>query len=318
MSRTRWGLILLAIGLLLPLNGQPTHAQSERALYFPETGHWVSGEFLSAYESLDKPSLILGSPITDDFPDPVTGQRRQYFQKALLVLDSDASGGPRIEQVLLGQLLYEPGLAPTSNPNVSACRDFPDTGYQYRVCYAFLDFFEAHGGVAQFGYPVSNFEIQGGRLVQYFQKARFEWHPELQANQHILLGDLGVEYFWKAGEDPTRLSPNVDNNLPKSILSLNVRTYVEQAVMPFRGEQTLYVIVQDQYLQPVANAEVSYSTVLPSGESFQNRMPLTDENGVTRIDIDVDAHSVGVAEITVLVDFSDLQEKGRTSFRIWW
>ncbi|HZD57658.1 MAG TPA: Ig-like domain-containing protein [Anaerolineales bacterium] len=318
MSRMRWGLVLLVISLLLPLDGQPTHAQSERALYFPETGHWVSGEFLSAYESLDEPSLILGSPITDDFPDPVTGQRRQYFQKALLVLDSDGRGEPRVQQVLLGQLLYKPGLAPASSPNVSACRDFPDTGYRYRVCYAFLDFFESHGGLAQFGYPISNFEIHSGRLVQYFQKARFEWHPELRADQHILLGDLGIEYFRKAGEDPIRLSPNVDNNLPRSILSLDVRTFVEQAVTPFRGEQTLYVIVQDQTLQPIANAEVSYSVVLPSGESLQDPMPPTDENGVSSIKFVVDAHSIGVAEITILVNYSDLQRKGQTSFRIWW
>lgn len=318
MTRIRWGLIFLFIILLLSLDGQSSHAQSERALFFPETGHWVTGEFLSAYENSDDPALLLGFPITDDFTDPKTGQKRQYFQKALLVLNPNAPTEARIQQVLLGQLLYEPGKAPTYNPSASACRDFPDTGYQYRVCYAFLDFFEAHGGVAQFGYPISNFEIHDGWLVQYFQKARFEWHPELQAGQHILLGNLGVEYFRKAGEDPQRLTPNVNNNLPISILSLNVRPSVGQAVMPFRGEQTLYVIVQDQNLQPVPNAEVSFTVLLPSGETIQDFMQPTNANGVTDKKFKVNTHSIGVAEITVLVNYDDLQEHSRTAFRIWW
>ena len=318
MARIRWGLIFLFIILLLSLDGQPSYAQSERALYFPETGHWVTGEFLSAYENSDDPALLLGLPITDEFTNPKTGQKRQYFQKALLVLNPNTPTGPRIQPVLLGKLLYEPGKAPAYSSSASACREFPDTGYQYRVCYAFLDFFEAHGGVAQFGYPISNFEIKDGWLVQYFQKARFEWHPELEAGQHILLGNLGVEYFRKAGEDPKWLAPNVNDNLPVSILSLNVRTFVGKAVMPFQGEQALYVIVQDQNLQPVPDAEVSFSVLLPSGDTIQDVMPPTNVNGVANADFRINTHSIGVAEITVLVSYDGLQENSRASFRIWW
>jgi len=33
--------------------------------------------------------------------------------------------------------------------------------------------------LAQFGYPITEEFEEGGYTVQYFQRARFEWHPEL-------------------------------------------------------------------------------------------------------------------------------------------
>jgi hypothetical protein len=58
----------------------------------------------------------------------------------------------------------------------------------------FLTFWREHGGVLIFGYPISEEIIEGGRVVQYFERARFEYHPEdLGKDGQIQLSLLGRE-----------------------------------------------------------------------------------------------------------------------------
>src|SRR5262245_52283031 len=42
----------------------------------------------------------------------------------------------------------------------------------------FLEFWREHGGQLIFGYPISEEIVEDGRIVQYFERARFEYHPE--------------------------------------------------------------------------------------------------------------------------------------------
>jgi hypothetical protein len=58
----------------------------------------------------------------------------------------------------------------------------------------FLDFWREHGGPLIFGYPISEEIVEDGRIVQYFEQARFEYHPEYfgQAGQ-VQLSLLGRE-----------------------------------------------------------------------------------------------------------------------------
>ncbi len=42
----------------------------------------------------------------------------------------------------------------------------------------FLTWWLEHGGVMIFGYPISDEMVENGRVVQYFERARFEYHPE--------------------------------------------------------------------------------------------------------------------------------------------
>src|SRR6185503_10359596 len=42
----------------------------------------------------------------------------------------------------------------------------------------FLTFWREHGGVLIFGYPLSEEIVDDGRIVQYFERARFEYHSE--------------------------------------------------------------------------------------------------------------------------------------------
>lgn len=70
-------------------------------------------------------------------------------------------------------------------------RYFPQTGHT--VSGGFLQFFDAHGGVAIFGYPITEEILENGLMVQYFQRARFEWHPQNPDPYKIQLGLLGQE-----------------------------------------------------------------------------------------------------------------------------
>ncbi len=48
------------------------------------------------------------------------------------------------------------------------------------------------GGLGVYGYPITEqFVGREGRLVQYFQRARFELHPELTAGLRVQLTPLG-------------------------------------------------------------------------------------------------------------------------------
>jgi hypothetical protein len=63
----------------------------------------------------------------------------------------------------------------------------------------FLTYWRANGGLAVFGYPLSD-EAPGKLLdhqvhqVQYFERARFELHPESASPSDVLLGQLGRYY----------------------------------------------------------------------------------------------------------------------------
>jgi hypothetical protein len=63
----------------------------------------------------------------------------------------------------------------------------------------FAEYWKQHGGMDQFGYPISNEfeEEQDGQvyLVQYFERAKFEHHKEVMNGDKIMLALLGRELF---------------------------------------------------------------------------------------------------------------------------
>ncbi|HEX9988817.1 MAG TPA: hypothetical protein VGE45_10130 [Chloroflexia bacterium] len=81
------------------------------------------------------------------------------------------------------------------------CRDFPETGK--RVCGKFLAYWQDHGGLAQQGYPISGEFMEKSQLdgqtymVQYFERAVFELHPENRPPYDVLLSQLGTFQFKK-------------------------------------------------------------------------------------------------------------------------
>ncbi len=306
--------IVLAITVLLS-TGQPGLAQDPGSVYFPETGHWVKGEFLRFYQQAKNPSLLYGNPLTDAFQDPLTGLTVQYFQRARFEMHTESASAP-VQLSMLGELLYEAGQ-PSVNLDPKACRFFPRTG-RY-VCYAFLTFYDSHGGAEQFGEPISDLEREDEIYVQYFQNARFEWHPEATAGQRVILSELGRIYFDRVLGDDRYTRPSPGNDLPASEIRLRARAFVERAVVSPNSQQRVYVVIQDQYLRPVSGVSVALTVHFPGGSEERYRLSPTDADGISRLDFQVGNLPVDrIVEIQAEASQGVLQARAGTWFRVWW
>jgi len=310
-------IFLLAGFLVLIAATIPGMVQAQTdAYYVPETGHWIRGEFLRFYQSADDPLLYYGYPITDEIIDPTNGHRVQYFQRARFDAVEDETHNITIQLASLGSLIYTPG-APlvTLADNNGACREFPSG---YSVCYAFLQFYDAHDGAVRFGNPISNLEESDGRYVQYFERVRMEWRPELPSGQRVALTDLGRIYFDKRVGNPELLEPR-----NASIITLPIRlqthAFVEKALVTSREDQTLYVIVQDQRCAPVQGAEVRAAIARDNGQVQTIQLPATDADGISKYTFNVgEQNPTKVVEIGVQVTFRELIELTSSWFRVWW
>ena len=81
--------------------------------------------------------------------------------------------------------------APDSFLSGSDHRFFEETGFD--VSGEFLYHFDRYGGLEVFGYPISAAYNHQGVMVQYFQKARMEWHVVGPYANTVTLGQLGEE-----------------------------------------------------------------------------------------------------------------------------
>ncbi|MCG8349248.1 MAG: hypothetical protein MI924_15885, partial [Chloroflexales bacterium] len=92
------------------------------------------------------------------------------------------------------------------------CRFFPET--KHTLCEPFLSYWQNNGGLARFGYPLSEVfrEVIGEQTytVQYFERRRMELHPENPPPYTILLGLLGKSVYAAdqyCGGEPWFFSP---------------------------------------------------------------------------------------------------------------
>jgi hypothetical protein len=318
VSKRYFASILLLLALISSLSWQRSLAQFGGEEYFEETGHRVTGEFLTKFHSVSNPLQLYGYPITEAYQDPTNHLLIQYFQKARFELFLIAPVSERVQFTPLGQYLYNSGVPAPLPATGPACRTF-DKGFQ--VCYSLLEFYLANGGEAQFGKPISNTELHDNVIVQYFQNTRFEWHPELPAGQRVVLANLGKEYFSVMHENPVRLKsePGSNGNTNNGTLSLKVHAYPTTAVTSRNGMQTIYAIVQDQRLLPVKDAQVTITLTMPAGDEIRHIVPiLTNEKGVTQYTFPFNTNDVGIVQVTVTASSNNLEAKTTTSFRVWW
>ena len=82
---------------------------------------------------------------------------------------------------------------------------FPQVGHN--LSDEFLRYWQSYGGLTIFGYPLTEAFTENGYLVQYFERNRFEYHPENSPPYDVLLGRLGADYT--AGKGYSRVQPFV-------------------------------------------------------------------------------------------------------------
>ncbi len=88
---------------------------------------------------------------------------------------------------------------PVADPQADGVQYFAPTGHTLRG--SFLDYWQKNGGLAQFGYPITEEFIEPSGAdskplqVQYFERNRFEHHPENKdTSSQVLLGILGTAF----------------------------------------------------------------------------------------------------------------------------
>ncbi len=173
---------------------------------FPQTGKTVRGSFL-AYWYSNGGLAQQGLPLTDEFEETNLGNgktyRVQYFERARFEAHPE---NPTPYNVLLGLLgteqfaaKYPQGGPARTEACASGAQQFAQTGYC--VSGLFYAYWAAHGGLAQQGLPLgaefAEVNPSDGKTysVQYFERARFEYHPENAAPYNVLLGLLGGEQY---------------------------------------------------------------------------------------------------------------------------
>lgn len=304
---------LFFILVILLTQWKSASAQSADVQYFPETGHYVEGDFLRFFRSITDPNLVFGYPITEQMTSR-DGKTVQYFQRARFELRTDLPENQRVQLTSIGQALYQPA-SQLKLGNAAGC-DLFATGYS--VCFAFLDFYKANGGLTQFGNPISPFEFHENLIVQYFEKARFEWRADRPDDQRVVITDLGRLYFDQFGEDPAQLRPvkPLDATIDP-IVSIRVRAFVLKPLTRPTGQQTVYVIVQSQTLQAVADA-TGKATISWSDGRTEDYFFTTNSAGLGTVTFNFAHQKQGeLVPIDIVVVYQGLGGTTRTSFRIW-
>ena len=126
----------------------------------------------------------------------------QYFERAKFELHPENKG--TLYEVLIGLLgrqfhAVDPPVPPL---NDGRHQYFKETGHN--VSTLFYNYWQQHGGLFVNGYPISE-EFQekssDGKTyaVQYFERARFEYHPENKPPYDVLLGFLGRQAWNQRG-----------------------------------------------------------------------------------------------------------------------
>jgi hypothetical protein len=173
-------------------------APTDERLCFPQTGKCVAGRFLTHWRAAGG-LAINGFPLSDEFTETLEDGKPytvQYFERVRM--EHHPANQPPYD-VLLGQFgrrilagIPDAPTAPATPRDGSIF--FTETGHN--VDADIFAFWLVNGGLPQFGFPLSEEFVQRLEddqlyVVQYFERARIERHPENAAPYRILLGQFG-------------------------------------------------------------------------------------------------------------------------------
>jgi hypothetical protein len=189
------------IGAPLYIEWGPDRATA--GAYFAETGHRITAPFLN-YWNANGGLKQFGYPISDQIKetDPVTNKLRlvQYFERNRFEYHPELANTPYEIQIgrLGDDVMRRAGIDWTTLPKQAdappECLFFEQTGH--RLCAPFRQYWEANGGLALYGMPLSEAYEEDGRLVQYFERNRFEYFPDKAGTPfEVQLGLLGRELY---------------------------------------------------------------------------------------------------------------------------
>jgi hypothetical protein len=221
-------ILMLGGGFFVGANGQVSADSNQTC--FPQTSQCLSGVFLTYWQTNGE-LRVFGYPLTSAINEPYrdTGQeyQTQWLERNRFEVHPEYAGSPY--EILLGllgkQRLSQLNRVPdTREPGAKpGCLWFEETGHN--VCnqqgaLGFLSYWEGHGLQIQgldnyarslqlFGLPLTTPKLETNAngdtvLTQWFERARFEWHPTNPDAFKVLLGLLGKEILGQtAAPEPT-------------------------------------------------------------------------------------------------------------------
>ena len=204
-----WGLVSTILSGSIPVSTSIsiTPVPGSGSELFPETGKRVNGLFLRYWQEHGGLQAN-GYPISDEIAEVSATNNKlytvQYFERTVLEYHPENQPSYAVLPSLLGVSEYRKRYGYAGAPNQSTSVDnplfFPETshtlGGKFRATW------EQQGGLSRFGYPISDEFYEQSRLddnrylVQYFERAEFEWHQENAGTDYeVLVTRLGILHY---------------------------------------------------------------------------------------------------------------------------
>ncbi len=130
---------------------------------------------------------------------------------------------------------------------------------------------------------------------------------------------LGKIYFDKVVANPDLLKSSPPANITGQLLDPIVRVFPQRSLIGATEAQTVFVVVQDQYLRAMPKAQVGLTVTFPDGTTQFLRLTETNEYGVSQVAFDVPNLAVqSVVKLKAEVSIRGEEATGTSWFRIWW
>lgn len=266
-------LLVLLLGLTTLMSGSAAAAPlGPNRVYFPQTGHYLSYGFLDYWQA-EGGIPTFGYPITEELNR--NGVTVQYFERAVFEYHADAPVGWKVQLERLGAeqttaRTNEAAFKPVTAANDANTTFYPQTGHT--LAFGFRAYWDDHGGLRIFGYPISQEFTENGFTVQYFERARFEYHPNNPPCYQIQLGLLGSTAANLTGVDRSPVPrdasvPVYDPSLwyvaPPSAYEPGART--APAGAPVNQAKWIEIDLSAQHLWAWQYDQVVFSTAVSTG-----------------------------------------------------
>jgi len=271
-------------------------------------GHAVSGRFLELWSSQGSEQnnvYVNGLPITDARTEISTENGKtyntQWFERARYEAHPENKAPYDVLLGRLGATLSEGrGSVDPATNKVRNAADAPFVGIdkpadangttkvwfqetKHSVAGKILEYWNKYGGLQQFGFPLTEqfqeISATDGKTytVQYFERNRFELHPEKQAPYEVELGLLGVQQY--------KAQPIAADKLPIAPPA-NVTSKKDTAIVAFGQEpNSLYGIGESALVVSRVLDAITFQDQLVERDEVENWLPLaawyvpTLENG---------------------------------------
>lgn len=310
LSLLSW-IIASVVGLSVP---STSNAQNRQLCFdVPGITHCIEGRFQEYWEH-NGGLAVFGYPLTGAAVQQTAEGAflAQTFERNRFELHPEHA---RPYDVLLGRLgtvqLEQHGRTWVDFPKgqqTAGCLWFAETGHSLcdqEAGIGFRSSWEGHGvqdpaltpsqrSLALFGLPLSEpvaeLSAAGASvLVQWFERARLEWHPDKPREYRVLLGLLGSETLAASGSAPPPVQPPPPPPAPPADPCAGIAAPQDAAIEPncvtFGGRLLILVYGFD------SSQEIGFWITGESGFTVGTRQSVTvDEDGAALIEIDTSSY----------------------------